>query len=108
VLVSQVDPAGQQAEQIGPSQATVPGGHNSRRPSVSQVPGLVAPVQRQTFGRAALVGQQVAPLFSQAPRTQVHVPAAQMPLTWHRSEGLREGIEARLIHGRLLQPGPVQ
>ena len=81
VLGSQVVPVEQQDPQRGPRQATVPAGHNSREPAVSQVRGSVAPVQRQTLVRAAVVGQQVASAASQRPLTQVHVPAEQTALT---------------------------
>jgi len=84
VLVSQVVPVGQQDPQRGPGQATVPAGHKSREPAVSQVRGSVAPVQRHASGLAAVVGQQAASAASQTPLTQVHVPAEQTALTWQR------------------------
>ena len=44
----------------------------------------MAAVQRQTLVLTAVVGQQVASLVGHAPLTQVHDPAEQMALTWHR------------------------
>jgi hypothetical protein len=81
VLVSQVEPAGQHAEQIAPAHRVVPGGQSA--PKTSQVVGFRFDEQRQApLGDAA--GQQVAALFGQAPLTQVHVPAEQMALSWQR------------------------
>jgi hypothetical protein len=84
VVRSQVEPAGQQAPQTGPAQATLPAGQLARFPAVSQVRGSVAAVQRQTLGRSAVVGQQVAPLLSHAPRTHWHTPPVQSALSWQR------------------------
>jgi hypothetical protein len=81
VLVSQVEPAGQHAEQVNPAHRVVPGGQSA--PKTSQVVGFRFDEQRQApLGDAA--GQQVAALFGQAPLTQVHVPAEQMALSWQR------------------------
>ena len=81
VVVSQVAPVGQQAAQRGPGQAAVPAGQAPRLPTVSQVRGSVAEVQRHSFGRTAVVGQQVASLVRHMSRTQVHVPAEQTALS---------------------------
>jgi hypothetical protein len=81
VLRSQVEPAGQHAEQTGPAHAIVPAGQLN--PRTSQVVGSRLELQRQ----APLDdpdGQQVASLFAHGPLTQVHVPAAQMALSWQR------------------------
>jgi hypothetical protein len=81
VLVSQVEPAGQHAEQVNPAHRVVPGGQSA--PKTSQVVGFRFDEQRQApLGDAA--GQQVASLFGQAPLTHVHVPAEQMALSWQR------------------------
>jgi hypothetical protein len=97
VPVSQVEPAGQHAEQVVPAHGVVPAGQ--AKPTISQVVGSRRELQRQTpLGDPA--GQQVAPLIAQVPVTQVHMPALHVPLIWQRFPQLPQlrGSLARSTH----------
>ena len=81
MLVSQVEPAGQHAEQVDPAHRVVPAGQLG--PRTSQVVGFRFEEQRQA-PRGDAAGQQVLSLSGQAPLTHVHVPAEQLALSWQR------------------------
>jgi hypothetical protein len=81
-VVSQIEPAGQQALQFGPVQGVVPAGQASTKLQVATSVNLAPGAHEQID--ASLEGQQDPSGFPHPAFTQVHPPPAHLPLTWQR------------------------